>query len=303
MTRLLLGQLAPVSANPGANIARIASALAAAPSDLAIFPELYLSGYRVGDRFHHLAMRPGDRSWQQLIALAQEHATTLVVGAPVQSEERKGELRNVALLFRPDGTVGTQVKRYLPTFGPFEEGVPFTPSDRSYALPWGEHSLGLAICYDTFFPEVFRALALAGSDLLVVISASPVTSSSLFSKLLPARAIENGLPVVYVNRVGVEDGIVFGGGSAVWDARGDPLLMEEQPMAGLGPEERLLRVEVDMAESPRWRPFRPVLRDVASRPGPMTDGPAAGSGRDDSPARSAVRPPLARVETSKYPPD
>ncbi|MGA8276471.1 MAG: carbon-nitrogen hydrolase family protein [Thermoplasmata archaeon] len=268
MTRLLLGQLAPVPASTEANIARIAAALAASPSDLAIFPELFLSGYRVGDRFHHLALRRGDRSWERLTALAQEHGTSLVVGSPVQSEERKGELRNVALLFRPDGTVASQVKRYLPTFGPFEEGVPFTPSDVSHPLPWGRHSIGLAICYDAFFPEIFRTLALAGADLLVVISASPVTSYSLFSKLLPARAIENGLPVAYVNRVGVEDGMVFGGGSGAWDARGEPLLLEERPLAGLGPEERLFRAEVDLTEASRWRPFRPVLRDVATRPGP-----------------------------------
>lgn len=253
-----------------ANIARIATALRTTPSDLAIFPELFLSGYRVGDRFHHLALRPGDAAWERLAALAREHATALVVGAPVQSEERKGELRNVALLFRPDGTVAAQVKRYLPTFGPFEEGVPFTPSDVSRPLPWGLRSLGLAICYDAFFPEVFRTLALAGADLLVVLSASPVTSYSLFAKLLPARAIENGLPVAYVNRVGVEDGIVFGGGSGVWDPRGEPLALEERPLAGLGPEERLLRVELDLSEPSRWRPFRPVLRDVATRPGVST---------------------------------
>jgi predicted amidohydrolase len=267
LTRLVLGQLAPVPADPEANLQRLAEALAAAPSDLAIFPELYLSGYRVGDRLHHLALRAGDRIWDRLVGLARENRTALVVGSAARSEERKGELRNVALLFRPDGTVASQVKRYLPTFGPFEEGVPFTPTDTSRPVPWGPHALGLAICYDAFFPEIFRAHALAGADLLVVISASPVTSYALFSKLLPARAIENGLPVVYVNRVGVEDGLVFGGGSGVWDPRGEPQPLEERPMAGLGPEERLLVGEVDLAEAARWRPFRPVLRDVATRPG------------------------------------
>jgi len=268
LTRLLLGQFAPVPASLEANLGRVAAALGAAPSDLAVFPELFLSGYRVGDRFHDLALRPGDRSWERLTSLAREHSTALVVGTPMQSEERRGELRNVALLFRPDGTVATQVKRYLPTFGPFEEGVPFTPSDVSRPLPWGRHSLGLAICYDTFFPEIFRTLALGGADLLVVISASPVTSYALFSKLLPARAIENGLPVVYVNRVGVEDGIVFGGGSGAWDARGEPIPLESRSVPGLGPEERLFRADVDLTEASRWRPFRPVLRDVATRPGP-----------------------------------
>ncbi|EQD48447.1 carbon-nitrogen hydrolase, partial [mine drainage metagenome] len=91
-------------------------------------------------------------------------------------------------------------------------------------------------------------------------------SGPLFARLLPARAIENGLPVVYVNRVGVEDGIVFGGGSGAWDPRGEPLDLEVVPDERLAPEERLLRGEIDLDEPARWRPFRPVLRDVAQRP-------------------------------------
>ncbi|MCI4365712.1 MAG: carbon-nitrogen hydrolase family protein [Thermoplasmata archaeon] len=270
MTRLLLGQLAPVPASPDANVDRIVTAVRARPCDLAIFPELFLSGYRVGDRFHELSLRKGDARWRALSEVARSQKTTVVVGAPVASEERRGELQNSVLLFRPDGTVGSQVKRYLPTFGPFEEGVPFTPTDVSRPVSWGEHSLGLAICYDVFFPEVFRVLALGGAGLFVVVSASPVTSHPLFAKLLPARAIENGLPIVYVNRVGVEDGIVFGGGSGLWDARGEPCPLEETSGAGLSPEEKLLQGEIDLNESARWRPFRPVLRDVATRPAPAS---------------------------------
>jgi predicted amidohydrolase len=159
------------------------------------------------------------------------------------------------------------VKRYLPNFGPFEEGVPFTAGDESHALPLGPHRAGLQVCYDTFFPEVTRALALDGAELIVVVSASPVTSGPLFERLLPARAIENGLPVVYVNRVGVEDGIVFGGGSGAWDPRGERVALGTVELAGADPSEHLYTVELDLTEPARWRPFRPVLRDVASRPG------------------------------------
>ena len=267
MTRVLLGQLAPVPGDSARNLERIGQVLRASPSDLAIFPELFLSGYRVGDAFHRLALHTGDAIWTEALRLARESSTTLVVGAPVASPDRKGEIQNAVLAFSPTGSVMTQVKRYLPNFGPFEEGVPFTPTDVSRPVPFGTHSLGLLICYDTFFPEVTRALALGGADLLVVVSASPVTSGALFEKLLPARAIENGLPAVYVNRVGVEDGIVFGGGSGVWDPRGEPILTESISVPSIAPEERIFRTEVDLAETARWRPFRPVLRDVAVRPG------------------------------------
>ena len=265
--RIALAQLAPVPGDLERNVARVAEAVRAAKSDLAVFPELFLSGYRVGDRFHRLALAEGDRTTEALREVARASRTMVVVGSPLASAERKGEVYNAALAFLPNEELFVQVKRYLPTFGPFEEGVQFTATDSSRPVALAGVSVGIEICYDTFFPEVSRQLALGGAELLLVISASPVTSRRLFERLLPARAIENAVPVVYVNRVGVEDGVVFGGGSGAWDARGEPLPLTDVPFPSLGPEERLTAVEIDPTESARWRPFRPVLRDVASRPG------------------------------------
>ncbi len=270
--RLLLAQLAPRPGDVAANLERIRTAVGAGPSDLAVFPELFLSGYRVGDRVHRLALADGDATTAALRAIARESRATLVVGAPLRASDRPGEVHNAVLAVRPDGEVHAQLKRYLPTFGPFEEGVHFTAGDESHPVPIAARSVGLEICYDTFFPEVSRALALEGAELLVIVSASPTTSAPLFAKLLPARAIENGFPVVYVNRVGVEDGVVFGGGSGAWDARGEPIPATRLPGADLAPEEQLLHVEIDPTESARWRPFRPVLRDVAARPGASSVG-------------------------------
>ena len=264
--RLALAQLAPAPGEVDANVARVAEVVRAAHADVAVFPELFLSGYRIGDRFHRLALTDGDPPTEGLRALARSTGTTVVVGAPLASTERRGEVHNAALAFLPTEELFVQVKRYLPTFGPFEEGVLFTATDASRPVVVGGRSLGLEVCYDTFFPEVSRQLALSGAELLLVLSASPVTSRRLFERLLPARAIENAVPVVYVNRVGVEDGVVFGGGSGAWDARGEPIPTDSVALSGLEPEERVETVTIDPGESARWRPFRPVLRDVASRP-------------------------------------
>ncbi len=263
--RIALGQLAPAPGDVARNVERLGAAVRAARAEVAVFPELFLSGYRLGDRFHPLALRPSDPTVGALAEIARSSRSTIVVGAPVASAERSGEIRNAALAVPPDGAPAIQVKRYLPNFGPFEEAIPFTPTDSSRPVTLGGRPVGLEICYDAFFPEVSRELALAGAELLLVLSASPVTSRRLFERLLPARAIENACPVVYVNRVGVEDGIVFGGGSGAWDPRGEPFGETAVPLEGLGPEERLATVEVDVAASARWRPFRPVLRDLASR--------------------------------------
>ncbi|MCI4341206.1 MAG: carbon-nitrogen hydrolase family protein [Thermoplasmata archaeon] len=258
--RLLLAELAPVRGDLEANLARLERLSGAHPAELTVYPELFLTGYRVGDRLHRMGVRPGDATVGRLNAAAERAHGAILVGGAIAGP-RPGEIQNGALLASPSGELQVQSKRFLPTYGPFEEGVPFSAGDRSVPLQLGERRVGVGICYDTFFPEVFRTLALAGAELLAIPSAAPVTSSRLFAKLLPARAVENAVPVVYVNRVGVEDGVVFGGGSGAWDARGEPLPTEELPLEHAGDGERLLGVEVDLDDAARWRPFRPVLRD------------------------------------------
>ena len=260
---VLLAQLAPRRGDLEGNRDRLTAVVRAHPADLYVFPELYLFGYAPGDRVHRVALGPGHPCVATLTALATERHVGILVGAPWKSDDRPGEVHNAALLAGPDGSLQLQVKRYLPNFGPFEEAAIYTPTNTSAPLALGTHRIGVEICYDAYFPEVSRELALQAAVLLVVLSAAPITSQSLFEKVLPARAVENACPVVYVNRVGVEDGIVFGGGSLAWDSRGEPLPSESLPLGGGAAEERLDRVEIDLDEVPRWRPFRPVLRDVA----------------------------------------
>lgn len=265
--RTLLAEIAPVPGDPAANLDRIEACLAGgAACDLALFPELFLSGYRVGDRLHALALRPEGAAVDRLREAARRHGCTLVLGAPVVHPGRSGETQNAAVLVRPDGSLSVQAKRFLPTFGPFEEGRYFTAEARSTPLAVAGHPVGFAICYDTFFPEIFRELAQQGSELFAILSASPITSRRLFERLLPARAIENGASVLYVNRVGVEDGVVFGGGSGGWDPRGEPIRFDSRPAPGGAPEERLLTGTVEPERTRLWRPFRPVLRDLTARP-------------------------------------
>jgi predicted amidohydrolase len=266
--RIALAELAPRRGEVDANLDAIARVARAAPADLVVFPELFVSGYRVGDAVHRLALDPATLSASPLAACAAAVGRTLVVGAPLRSAERPGEVQNAAVLFPPRGAPAVQVKRFLPTYGPFEEGSVFTPTSRSRPIDVEGASVGLEICYDAFFPEVSRELALSGAVLLVVISAAPVTSRRLFEKVLPARAVENAVPLVYVNRVGVEDGLVFGGGSGAWDARGEPLALEPAGVDGRGDGESVRVAELDLTDAPRWRPFRPVLRDRAGSPGP-----------------------------------
>lgn len=260
--RLVLAELRPQPGHVDENLALLERALGlAGPADLVAFPELYLSGYSVGDRLHRLALHPGSREVMRLQGLAREHRTWVCVGAPYSGGPRKGETQNTALLMGPEGQFHIQGKRYLPTFGPFEESRIFTPAQERSLFPTPFGPLGIMICYEVFFPEISRLLAMGGADLILVISASPVTSRSLFEKLLPARAVENATAVAYVNRIGVEDSLVFAGGSGVWDPRGESLLPQ---VIDVGRDGRLLAYDLPLQDFGHFRPMRPILRDLGS---------------------------------------
>jgi len=99
-------------------------------------------------------------------------------------------------------------------------------------------TLGLMICFDIEFPEVARALALRGADVLVSISANPEAFRRDHEVFVPARALENGVPHLYVNRVGRQSDISFGGTSMAVDPEGT-VLIEAGPK-----DEALLHAEI-----------------------------------------------------------
>jgi predicted amidohydrolase len=261
--RIALAQLAPHPGRLLENLETLRSTVVGLEAELVIFPELYLSGYRLGDGFHRLALDPEGEELRALGRFAAAQGKGIVVGAPLR-HPRSGELVNGAVFADPAGAVRYRGKRFLPNYGPFEEAALFSPELSSKTVAFGERRVGLQICYDAFFPEVSRELALDGAELLVVISAAPITSRRLFDKVLPARAVENAVPLVYVNRTGVEDGLVFGGGSQAVDARGEPASGSKARAEEGRHLDAVEVVELDLDEAARWRPFRPVLRDVAA---------------------------------------
>src|SRR2546428_9946114 len=112
------------------------------------------------------------------------------------------------------------------------------------------------ICYDAFFPELAKTYALQGADALAIISASPATSKPFFDKILPARAIENTLFVLYANLVGTELNIVFQGGTQAIGPRGEDL------GRGKDFEADVVIVDVDLRHLLLARELRPTLRDT-----------------------------------------
>jgi len=237
------------------NLKKLEKAVGAAKADLFLAGELFLSGYMARDAFAQLAEPIDGPAVKTVQFIAQEYSTHVVFGMPEREESTK-RLFNSSVLVAPDGKVASYRKVYLANFGPFEEGLYFGRGDGLTLAETKLGKIGLLICYDAFFPELAKAYALRGADVLAIISASPATSKPFFDRILPARAIENALPVLYANLVGTELNIVFQGGTQAIGPRGEDLGKAADFV------ESTVVSEVDLRDVKTARTFRPTLRDT-----------------------------------------
>jgi predicted amidohydrolase len=225
---------------------------AGAGAGLLIAPEMFLTGYAIGDDIHRLAEPADGPSAQRLAEVAVAHGVALAYGYPERGAG--GETYNAVQLIGPDGQrLANYRKTHL--FGGFERKY-FTPGDTP-VVQADLHGLrlGFLICYDVEFPENVRAHALAGTDLLVVPTAQMHPFEFVAESLVPTRAWESQLYVAYVNRHGVEGEFEFVGLSCLAGPEGGAALAR----AGRG--EELLLADADPEVVRASRAANPYLAD------------------------------------------
>ena len=225
-------------------------------ANLVIFPELSLTGYLNRDIAYELAEPIPGPSIHSLEEIAKKETMYIVFGMPEQSEKAHAVLYNTAVFLGPDGMIGKYRKMHLPTHSVFEEKRYFRLGYEAPVFETEMGKMGLTICYDIFFPEIFRLLRLKGSQLIICISASPAVRSRFFEVFTTARALENTVFLVYVNLVGVENGLQFWGGSRIIAPDGSILAKAKYD------EEDLLIGTIDYADLERAEAFVPTLRDL-----------------------------------------
>ncbi|MEU5096593.1 carbon-nitrogen hydrolase family protein [Streptomyces sp. NPDC020996] len=227
---------------------------AAAGAGLLAAPEMFLTGYAIGDDIARLAEPADGASAAAVAGIAARHGVAVVYGYP----ERAGEaVFNSAQLVSADGD---RLAHYRKThlYGPFERAH-FTPGEQPVVqAELNGLRVGLMICYDVEFPENVRAHALAGTDLLVVPTAQMHPYQFVPESLIPVRAFENQMYVAYVNRVGREGEFDFVGLSTLAGPDG-----VARTRAGRG--EELVLADVDPAFLDASREANPYLTD--RRPG------------------------------------
>ncbi|MFN3371729.1 MAG: NAD+ synthase [Sphingomonadaceae bacterium] len=219
--RLAAAQTNPVMGDLAGNATAILQARAlAGDADVVVTPELSLIGYPPED----LVLKPAlvEACAGQLERLAEATADggpALLVGTTHRSE---AGLHNAYALLDGGRVAAVRVKHDLPNYGVFDEKRVFVPGPLPEPVEFRGVRLGLPICEDMWTPAVSAHLKAAGADLLVVPNGSPyeIGKEDKRLALARARAAETGLPLLYVNRTGGQDELVFDGGSFALDADG-----------------------------------------------------------------------------------
>jgi N-carbamoylputrescine amidase len=258
-------QMAPVVGSKTANIAKslelIADA-AARGANLVVLPELCNSGYVFKDREEAFTLSeavPGGETSEAWIDAARRHNLYIVAGIA----ERSGDvLYNSAIVAGPGAYIGTFRKVHL--WG--AENLFFEPGNLGFPVfktPIGR--VGAAICYDGWFPETFRLLALQGADIVCVptnwvpIPGQEKGRQAMATILHMAAAHSNSIFIACADRIGVERGQPFEGQSVIVNYTGWLL-------AGPASRDReeIVYAQVNLADARRkrnWNDFNQVLRD------------------------------------------
>ncbi len=255
---LLLAQTGPRLGNKERNLKQISEQAARARKknvDLLIFPELHLTGYTMRDEVSHSAESIPGPSTRKVEKVAKEHSVHVIFGMPEESEV-KGVIHNTAVFVGPKGLIGRYRKIHLPTHSVFEERRYYRPGQEAPVFKTDIGTIGLNICYDLYFPELTRLQALKGAQLVVCISASPGLRRRFFEGFCLSRAMENAVYLAYVNRVGIEEGLQFWGGSRVIAPNGSVLAQCKYDV------EEFQICKVDLNEVSRARAFIPTIKDL-----------------------------------------
>ncbi|MFO7982587.1 MAG: carbon-nitrogen family hydrolase [Desulfuromonadales bacterium] len=184
---------------------------------LAVLPEMWSTGYD----YKHLKdlSEETPRICEELAQMSDELEMVIVGSLP---DKREGTIYNTAFVMERGEIVGRYSKLHL--FSTMGEDRFLGAGDQTLVVPTSVGRIGVAICYDLRFPELFRKLALDGAELLCVPAEWPHPRGEHWRTLLRARAIENQMPVVATNCCGVQGKLDFAGMSMVVSAWGEILV-------------------------------------------------------------------------------
>lgn len=220
----------------------------AAGLDLLVCPELFLSGYTPDAATR---AEPADGPFGQAVAcIARDAGTAIAYGYPERDDAR---IYNAAALYDARGRLCANHRKTIMAPGSFE-GAAFARGRGLTFADLGEWRVAMIICYEVEFPEMLRAAAQQGAELIIVPTALGADWGVVAERVVPTRAFENGVWMIYADHAGSADGLRFCGGSTIAGPDGT----RHAAAAGIP---ALITAEIDRASVARLQARLPYLKD------------------------------------------
>jgi len=254
--KLALISMRPEIKNKKNNIKKMEKYIKKTKADFYVFGEMTLTGYPLKDEIRDFAEKINGPSIKKIKKISKENNCYIAFGMPLKDDKVEGLNHNSAVLIHPNGKTDAYHKWFLPTFGPFEEKIFYDAGETLEIFNTKYGKVGLIVCYDLFYPELCKAYSQMGAEMIICISASPSVTRKYFETLIPARAIENTVFMIYSNIVGTQEELVFWGGSQAYDPLSNLLVK------GNYFKENIVTCEIDFEKIKTARANRPVLRDI-----------------------------------------
>ena len=221
------------------------------PGSLVVLPELFATGFSMAaDQIAEFTDATGAPTRAFLSELASRWNCAVIAGV---ASCDGAKVSNKALAVFPNGSATSYEKHQLFTFA--GEDQAYRVGDALSTFSYAGGCVGLSICYDLRFPEIYRALAKAGAELLINIANWPQQRTAHWVTLLQARAIENQCYVAGVNRAGSDPNHEYGGRSLLVDPQGEII-------ADAGEAEGIVSGDINFEAVRAWRAEFPALADA-----------------------------------------
>ncbi len=238
--KVTIGQINTTNGDFEGNVAKILAAIEKAKkdnSDLLVFPEVAIHGYTSQDWFLDKdIIENADEHLQKIVEASK--GLTVIAGTIRRNEETDGRrLFNSAAVMHNGKLLGFADKTLLPEYDVFDDPRYFEPSDVRSMFEIGGQKIGVVVCEDFWNDKTFwkqrlydvdpaNELIMRGADLIVAINASPYNKGKIKLRcdMVAHRARQQKKPIIFVNLVGGNDGIIFDGASVIADEEGDIIL-------------------------------------------------------------------------------
>lgn len=208
--KIALAQINPIVGDIEGNAGKIISIIRKTKADIVVFPELSITGYSPQDLLlRHNFIEENIKALEKIVQNTKNRA------AIVGFIEKNGSLCNSAAIIRNRQILGVHRKICLPNYSIFDEKRWFREGSDATTFDFDGKIIGVSICEDIWFQETTKMQKDKGAELIINISASPYRKGKFeaIKNILKERWEENKIPIIYVNQVGAQDGIVYYGHS------------------------------------------------------------------------------------------